>query len=79
MKARGNIVIAPLTFYTWEVNGQLDASAALFPGKGHYILFESDTGWASVPVRTLWRREKCLSPYGNRAMISRSIRLYCSH
>jgi hypothetical protein len=49
-----------------EASGQLHAPAALPSGKEPPVPMEQEAGWAPEPAWTLWSKEKCLSPAGNR-------------
>jgi hypothetical protein len=48
-----------------EVSGQLHASEALRPGEHPAARIAQDAGWALVPVRMLWSKEKFLAPPGS--------------
>jgi hypothetical protein len=52
-----------------EVNGQLQAIAALTPGIGLPVPIGEEAGWAPEPVWTLWRRGKCLAPQEQRELL----------
>jgi hypothetical protein len=49
-----------------EVSGQLQASTALSPRNENPVPVGEEAGLASESVGTLWRREKSLTPAGNR-------------
>ena len=53
------------TMYHMEVSVQLDAPAALPPGKTLLVPFEYEDGWVPEPVRTFGRNETSLAPAGN--------------
>jgi hypothetical protein len=55
-----------------EVSGQLQAPAALPPGKEPPVPFGEEAGWAPEPVWTQWWREKFPAPAGNWAPVIRS-------
>jgi hypothetical protein len=44
-----------------EGSGQSHAPVALPTSKKPPVLIEQEDGWASVPVWTLWRKEKFLA------------------
>jgi hypothetical protein len=49
-----------------EVSGQTLAPAALPQKKQPPVPIVEEAGWAPEPVWTLWSKEKCLVPTGNR-------------
>jgi hypothetical protein len=53
-----------------EVTGQLHAPAAFSQGKSPWYPFD-EAGWTSEPIWTLWKRDKSLTPAGNRNPIPR--------
>jgi hypothetical protein len=56
-----------------EVSGQLHATTALNLDLDPPVPIGEETGWASEPVWTLWRREKSLALARNRTLAVRLV------
>jgi len=60
-----------LTSALGDESGQLHATAALPLEREHAGSTEQESGWASNPVWTIWRRENPLALTGNRTTVPR--------
>jgi hypothetical protein len=63
-----------------EVNSELHAPAALYPGKLSPVTIGLEAGWAPDSVWTLWRREKsCRTGPSSRRYIDWAIAVHISY
>lgn len=63
MKLHGGAGVRLYTFLNWHymlVDSKFYVPVALPPGKKPLLHTRQECGWTPEPVRTLWKREKCI-------------------